>query len=315
MTDLLRSPSGVPEPGTGAAEPTVPDLRPMAARRSIAAHVRELLSYRELLVMLTRKELTVRYKHSVLGFAWSMVQPLFLLLVYSVVFAILGAGFADFGIWVLCGLLVWTFVSTSLLMATQSITTNAPLVGKVRFPRAVLPLASVGGALVHFCLQAVAFAVVLLVTGHPVDWAYMWLLPVALATCVIVCSALSMLLAPLNVYARDTMHLLDLVVLGWFWVTPILYQFERAAGWFDRHGIGEWVLMVNPATPIVITFQRAIYGSAEADGQPVDMPLLPDEGPLWYLGMLAVTAVAWTAVFALALRLFDRADVNLAEAL
>jgi len=308
MTDLLRSPSGV-------ARADVQELRPMAARRTIAGHVRELLSYRELLTMLTRKELTVRYKHSALGFTWSMIQPLFLLVVYSVVFAILGAGFADFGIWVLCGLLVWTLISTSLIMATQSITTNASLVGKVRFPRAVLPLASVGGALVHFCLQAVAFAVVLLVARHPVAWSHLWLLPFALATCVIVCSALAILLAPLNVYARDTMHLLELVVLGWFWVTPILYQFERAGSWFDRQGIGEWVLLVNPATPIVITFQRAIYGSAGAAGDPQPLPLLPDEGPLWYLGMLAITAVAWSAILALALRLFDRADVNLAEAL
>lgn len=283
----------------------------MAARRSLPAQIRQLVGFRELLVMLTRKELTVRYKHSILGFTWSMIQPLFLLLVYSVVFAILGAGFADFSIWVLCGLLVWTLVSTSLIMATQSVTSNASLVGKVKFPRAVLPLSSVGGALVHFCLQSIAFAVILLVARHAVDWTYMWLLPFALATCIIVCSALAILLAPLNVYARDTTHLLELLVLGWFWVTPILYQYERAAGWFDRHGLGEWVLLANPITPIVITFQRAIYGADNAEGQ----PLLPAEGPLWYLGVLAATALVWTLLLAVALRLFDRADVNLAEAL
>ena len=167
MTDLLRSPTGAPE------------LRLMSARRSVPAHLREISRFRELIVMLTRKELTVRYQHSVLGFTWSMIQPLFLLVVYTVVFAILGAGFARFAIWVLCGLLVWTLVSTALLTATQSITSNASLVGKVKFPRAVLPLSSVGAALVHFCLQSIAFAVVLVVTRHPVDWSYMWLLPIA----------------------------------------------------------------------------------------------------------------------------------------
>jgi ABC-2 type transport system permease protein len=297
------------------ARPVSGELRPMAARRPLPAQIRQLLGFRELLVMLTRKELTVRYKHSLLGFTWSMIQPLFLLLVYSIVFAILRAGFADFSIWVLCGLLVWTLVSTGLLMATQSITSNASLVGKVKFPRAVLPLSSVGGALVHFCLQSIAFAVVLLVARHPVDWTYMWLLPFALATCIIVCSALAILLAPLNVYARDTTHLLELLVLGWFWVTPILYQYERAADWFDRHGLGEWVLLANPITPIVITFQRAIYGTDSAAGTPRDTPLLPAEGPLWYLGVLVATALVWTLLLAVALRLFDRADVNLAEAL
>lgn len=299
MSELLRNSSGVPE------------LRLMSARRSLVAHVRDLATFRELIVMLVRKELTVRYQHSVLGFTWSMIQPLFLLVVYSVVFGILGAGFARFAIWVLCGLLVWTLVSTSLLTATQSITSNASLVGKVKFPRAVLPLASVGAAFTHFCLQSVALAGVLLVTWQSVDWTYVWLLPVALVTTVIVCAAMAVLLAPLNVYARDTTHLLDLLVLGWFWVTPILYQYERSAGWFSRHGLGEWALLANPVTPIVITFQRAIYGQASIE----DTPLLPDRGPLWYLGVLAITAAVWLAIFAAALRAFDRADVHLAETL
>lgn len=289
----------------------VPPLRVMSDRRSVTAQLHEIAGYRELVAILTRKDLTVRYQHSVLGFTWSMVQPLFLLVVYTVVFGILGAGFARFAIWVLCGLLVWTLISTSLTSATQSITANASLVGKVRFPRAVLPLASVGAALVHFVLQSVAFAAVLLVVWHPIAWSYVWLLPLALLCALVVCSALALLLAPLNVYARDTMHLLDLLVLGWFWVTPILYQYERAAGFFDRHGLGEWVLLANPATPIVITFQRAIYGRADVGG----LPLLPDRGPLWYLGVLSVTTAAWAVLAVGALRVFDRADVNLAETL
>jgi ABC-2 type transport system permease protein len=212
---------------------------------------------------------------------------------------------------VLCGLLVWTLISTSLITATQSITSNASLVGKVKFPRAVLPLSSVSAACVHFGLQSIAFAVVLLVARHPVDWGYLWLLPIALATAILVCGALSLLLAPLNVYARDTMHLLELLVLGWFWVTPILYQYERAAGWFDRHGLGEWVLLANPATPIVITFQRAVYGTDHAS----EIALLPTHGPLWYLSVLAITAGVWLVLLAGALWAFERADVHLAETL
>lgn len=283
----------------------------MSARRTVGAHLREIARYRELVTILTRKELTVRYQHSMLGFTWSMVQPLFLLVVYTVVFAILGAGFERFAIWVMCGLLVWTLISTSLITATQSITANASLVGKVKFPRAVLPLSSVSAACVHFALQSVAFAVVLAVARHPVDWAYLWLVPIALATAILVCAALSLLLAPLNVYARDTMHLLELLVLGWFWVTPILYQYERSAGWFDRHGLGEWVLLANPATPIVITFQRAVYGTDHVG----DVALLPDQGPGWYFGILAITAAVWTAVLAGALWAFEKADVHLAETL
>lgn len=283
----------------------------MAVRRSIPGHIREIFQFRELLGSLTRKELTVRYKHSTLGFAWSMIQPVFLLCIYTVVFAILGAGFPRFAIWVLCGLLIWTFAATGMLSATTSITGNASLVGKVKFPRAILPLASVGSALMHFVLQSVAFAVVLVVTQHRLDWAYVWLLPIALLVAVLVVSGLAVLLAPLNVVARDTMHLLELVVMGWFWLTPILYQYDLAATFLDRHDIPDEVMFLNPFTSIVITFQRAIYGTSEIDG----LALVPDQSPLWYLGILLITGVVATMILALALKAFDRADVNLAEAL
>jgi ABC-2 type transport system permease protein len=286
-------------------------LRPMSGRRSALAHLREIVGYRELLVMLVRKELAVRYKSSVLGFTWSMLQPLFLLVVYTAVFAILRAGFARFAIWVLCGLLIWTLIQSAMITATVSITSNASLVGKVKFPRAVLPLASVGGALVHFFLQIVAFAVVLLASRHPVDWSYVWLLPIALVTCLVMCAALALLLAPSNVYARDTMHLLELLVLGWFWATPILYEYERSAMWLEEQGIDSAVQLINPATPIVITFQRALYGASHVDGR----QLLPDGGPLWYLGVLVGTLALWASIGYVALRVFDRADVNMAETL
>jgi ABC-2 type transport system permease protein len=283
----------------------------MAQRRSVFGHVREIFQFRELLGTLTRKELTVRYKHSTLGFVWSMIQPLFLLVVYTAVFAILGAGFPRFAIWVLCGLLVWTFAATAMLTATVSITANASLVGKVKFPRAILPLANVGGALTHFLLQSIAFAGVLLVTRHSVDWTYMWLLPIALLVAILVVSGLALLLAPLNVMARDTMHLLELLVMGWFWMTPILYQYERAVPFLERHGIPGEALLLNPFTSVVITFQRAIYGKAEVDG----IVLLPDDGPLWYLGTLVFTGTVALIILAIALKVFDRADTNLAEAL
>jgi ABC-2 type transport system permease protein len=287
------------------------ELRSMSGRRSIIGHIREIVQYRELLVSLTRKELTVRYKHSVLGFFWSMVQPLFLLVVYTAVFAILGAGFPRFAIWVLCGLLVWTFASTAMIAATESITGNASLVGKVKFPRAVLPLASVGSALCHLGLQSVAMVGVLIVTRHQVDYEYLWLVPIALAVCVLVISGLALLLAPLNVMARDTMHLLELSVLGWFWMTPILYQYELAVPFLERNGVPGEFLLINPFTPVVISVQRAVYGKSEVDG----IALLPDESPLWYLGTLGMTAAAAIVVLAIGLRVFDRVDVNMAESL
>src|SRR5262245_33819865 len=96
------------------ADPTASaaPMRPMSGRRTVRAHLGEIVRYRELLQMLIRKELTVRYKNSLLGFTWSMLQPLFFLVVYTAVFAILGAGFEHFAVWILCGLLIWTLISS-----------------------------------------------------------------------------------------------------------------------------------------------------------------------------------------------------------
>ena len=131
-------------------------------------------------------------------------------------FSILGAGFRDFAIWLLGGLIVWTLVSTTLSTATQSVTSNQYLVSKVPFPRAVLPLSTLGSALVHFVLQFLTFVVILAVSRHRVDLAYVWLLPIALLVTTVLLAAFALMLGAVNVYARDTQHLLDLALIGLF---------------------------------------------------------------------------------------------------
>jgi ABC-2 type transport system permease protein len=286
-------------------------LHVIAPRRTVVEHLRELSTYRELFVSLVRKELKVRYKQSTLGLLWSMIQPVFLLVIYSVVFSVLGAGFADFGIWLLCGLLVWGFVSTSITSATNSIVTNGQLVGKVRFPRAVLPGAAVGASAVHFMLQLGTFAIVLAVARHRVDWRFVPLLPIATLALLVVLTALGLLLAAANVYARDTEHLLEFAVQGWFWLTPIVYTFGRFEGGVVSRSLPAWIPLLNPFTPVVITFQRALYGRATADGE----ALIPDLGTAWYLrNLLALIAAGLLSVY-VALRVFDRAEADMAEML
>lgn len=288
-----------------------PALIVVGRRRSTITHLREIWAYRELLGSLVRKELKVRYKGSALGFLWSMVQPLFMLAVYAFAFTVLGVGFARFAIWLMCGLLVWNLVSTALQTSTKAITTNGHLVGKVRFPRAILPFAAVGAALVHFFFQLLAFAVVLVVIRHDVDMDYLWVLPVAALAAVVLCSALALLLAALNVYARDTEHLLDLAILAWFWLTPILYQYARVADWLDGRGLPAGLALMNPFTSMVIVFQRAIYG-VSFTGETL---LLPDESAWWYLRNVSIVTGVSVVLLLLALRLFDRAEANFAEAL
>jgi ABC-2 type transport system permease protein len=290
-------------------------LAPVAPSRSIVGHLADIWAYRELLRQLIRKELKVRYRNSVLGFVWSMVNPLFLMLVYSIAFAVLGAGFAHFAIWLITGLLAWNFVNGALTASTTSITLNSPLVGKVRFPREILPLAATGAALVHLFLQLGVLFAVLAVLRHPVAWNYMWLIPIAIVAVIVLCASLGMLLGAVNVYARDTQHLLELALLAWFWLTPILYPFARVSSFLASHGLPTSLAFLNPVTPIVITFQRAIYGVASIHTATATQQLLPNASPLWYLRNLTAVVIASCVLFALALKLFDRAESGFAEVL
>lgn len=297
---------------TPQGEHVTAELTIVSPRRDVRTQLREIVSFRELIGGLIRKELKVRYKQSTLGLAWSMVQPLFLLAIYSLAFSVLSPNsIPRLGVWIMSGLLVWTLVSTTLVTAVTSITSNGPLVGKVRFPRAVLPTATTGAAVVHFLLQLATFAVVLLVIRHPVDWAYMWLVPLAVAALLLFLVAVAVLVSAANVYARDTQHLLEMGILGWFWLTPIIYPYGFLQTWLDRHELSRWLAMLNPVTPAITVVQRALYGAAKVG----DTLLLPEQSVWWYLRNVAALAVLGLALLYVALRVFDRAEANMAEAL
>jgi ABC-2 type transport system permease protein len=285
------------------------ELHLVAPRQSVAAHLRDIWRFRELLRNLVRKELKVKYKNSALGFVWSMLNPLFLLVVYGIAFNILGAAFSYFTIWLLIGLLVWNLFNVSIISGTVSITGNGYLVNKVRFPREVLPLASVGAALVHFFLQSIVLVAVLVVLRYNVDWDYVWLIPIALITLLVFAAALAIIFSAMNVYLRDTGHLLELATLAWFWLSPILYGYMLMANKIAEHGINGNILLANPVTPVLITFQRALYGSAFAGKQ----QLLPDGSVWWYLRNLGIVLTISVALLLLALKIFDRAEGNFAE--
>jgi ABC-2 type transport system permease protein len=301
-----------------------PELHLVAPRQPVAAHLRDIWRFRELLRNLVRKELKVKYKNSALGFVWSMLNPLFLLVVYGVAFTILGNAFEYFTIWLLIGLLIWNLFNVSLLAGTTSITGNSYLVNKVRFPREVLPLASVGAALVHFFLQSSVLVLILVVLRYNVDWAYMWLIPIALLTLLVFAASLAILFGAMNVYLRDTGHLLELWMMAWFWLSPILYGYMLVANKISEHGINGNIMLLNPVTPVLITFQRALYGQPNAyktivdpvthqGVRQIDQQLLPDSSVWWYLRNLGFVLVGATLLFLLAIKIFDKAEGNFAE--
>jgi len=301
------------------AERAVRDARVVRSRTSVIERFRRIVAYRELLVGMTRKELKIKYKNSILGFAWSLLNPLLYLVVFYIAFVkILGSGVPEFPIFLLSGLLVWNLFSTGLGAACSSVVANAGLVKKVAFPREILPLAAVGSMLVHFFLQSLVLFAVIAILWRPVAWEYVALLPLALVALLLLTGALGILLSATNVYLRDTQHFLELALLAWFWVTPIVYGFMTIG---RRDSLFAKIYMLNPVTPIVLIFQRALYAKLD---NPTVVPTAADPKlnqilPHWpmtgYLAYLGYSFVIGAIMLTIAIAVFGRSEANFAEEL
>ena len=279
--------------------------RTITPRGHLGTRLRDIVGYRELLLNLIRKELRVKYKSSILGFFWSLLNPAMLLVVYYLVFSVvLGSGIPRFPIYLLSGLIVWNLFSVGLLTATSSVVGNAGIVNKVWFPREVLPLSSVGAALVHFFLQSLVLLAALTAFRHPVNWAYVPLLPVALVGLLLVLCAFAVLLSAANVYLRDVQHLIELGLIAWFFASPVVYSYNLIA---DKAGKWGWVYLANPVTDVVLIFQRAIYGDF--------VTVAHDESFGWYVRNLAYVYVLGFVLFFVAMAVFRRLEGNFAEEL
>lgn len=268
----------------------------------------------ELLTGLIRKDLKVKYQGSVLGFLWSLANPLIVLVVYTFVFqVVLGGGIPLFGFFLLSGLLLWNAFAGAVGSATGAVVGNSGLVKKVRFPLSVLPLSSVGFALVHFVLQLAVLLVAMAVSGHANFAGPQLLLAVpAIAVAVLFMVALSFLVAGLNVRYRDTQHVVEIVLLAGFWLNPIVYSASLVRQHLEPHGLF-WAYFLNPMAGVVTAMQRAIY---------VDNPTLPgggtalaDGGYAFYLEKLGLGALVSALLLVLGVWSYRRLSADFAEEL
>jgi ABC-2 type transport system permease protein len=271
----------------------------------------------ELLAELVRKDLKVKYKNSALGFIWSLANPLLYLAVFTLVFSVfLANGIPWFAVLFMSGLLVWNFFNLATLSATGAVVGNANLVRKVRFPRIVLPLASVGFAGVHFVLQFLVF-LVFLVPAYPEAFGpQLWLVVPALAVALAFTVAMSLLASALNVRYRDVEHLLEIALLAWFWLTPIVYRVALVQEQFSKAPWLFKVYMANPMTAVVVAMQRAIYRfpvTTTEDG--TLLRILPEDGYAFYLRWLGVAAVISVVLLGVGLWTFRRLQADFAEEL
>lgn len=273
--------------------------------------VAEVWRSRVLLGSLVRKELSIRYRGSVLGILWTMIKPLVQLGVYGLVLGVFlgfGVEIPDFGFYVFCGLMIFGLFSEAVTLGTTSVLWNAPLVKKVSLRRELLPLSTTGVAIVNFLFQAVVLVAAFAVTGH---WPRLEDVPYVIPAFLIVVLlglACGMLLGALNVYVRDVQFIVEVGLLLLFWLTPLLYGWWIVQDTLDDRGLPDWafdVYMANPLAAAAVAFQQGVW-----PGTP------PQE---YFDSVFAVRLWATVAVCALlvwlAQRIFNRLQENFAAEL
>jgi ABC-2 type transport system permease protein len=290
------------------------EVRIVEPGTKLTTRVTDLLKYRELIANLVRKELRVKYKNSVLGFLWSLLNPALLLAIYWLVFTkFLGQAIPNFAIFLLSGLLGFNLLSTALSSSVTSLIGNASLVTKVYFPRESLPLSAIGASLMHFFFQLVVLAIALLVLRAGVSPAALLLVPAGLIVELVLLFGVCLIAAVLNVYFRDVQHLVEIGLLAWFWMTPIVYPIG-----FLQENLGRlWTFsLLNPMTAISLAYQRGIYAhTSYVDKAGQVHPLLPDVPITWYLRNLGLVFVGAITLAWIGWSVFRRLESRLAEEL
>ena len=217
------------------------------------SNVIQLFGYKELLRNLVAKELKVKYRGSALGFLWSLLHPLLLIVVYALAFRfILRIPLENFPLFLVIGVLHWGFFSSSTIAATEAILGNANLIRQIYFPRMILPLSVVSFQLLQLLFAMVVFFVVYIPLGGQLWWG-LCLYPLLLVLQGLFVVGVALGISALTVFYRDLKHLAEVGLMLLFWLTPIVYNFtmipETAQLWFR----------LNPMVPFVISYHDIFY--------------------------------------------------------
>ena len=225
-----------------------------------------LWSYRSLIWSFAQRDLKARYKGTLLGWIWSLVVPLAMLLIYSLVFSVIfratppdmGNGEPGiFPVWLFGGLIAWTFLAQSIQLGIPTLLGNGPLLQKVYFPSHVPVLGAMGAILVQTLIEAAIFGILLLLLGN---MGLSWLaFPFWLAIYLVFVASIAVSLSVINVYYRDVQHLVGVVLQLVFFLTPIIYPIDLVPE--DWNGVPlQGLIMLNPVSQFVVAFRELSYG-------------------------------------------------------
>ena len=255
---LEVSPNSTNLASQGAPLPEEPLVIIEPSRFWVALDLRGLWAYRELLYFLMWRDVKVRYKQTMLGAAWAIIQPLLTMLIFTLFFGELARVPSDgipYPIFAYAGLLPWTFFSNAVTSSGNSLVGNSNLITKVFFPRMIIPSAAVAAGLVDFGIAFLLLIGLMIYYSVTVTWAVLMLAPLTILT-TLLALGLGMWLSALNVKYRDIRHALPFLMQLWMFVSPIIYPVSMLpAKW-------RWLLALNPLTGIIAGFRSALFNRA-----------------------------------------------------
>lgn len=219
----------------------------------LAKNLRELIVYRYALFNFVNTDLSARYRRSFFGFLWSLLNPLFTMLVMAVVFSSLyKRPFAEFSLYLFSGLLPWRLITASVTGGATSIVKAEMYLKKLYVPRVLFPLVTLGVEVANFFFSLVSLFILALLFGAKISWTLL-LLPVALLVLSLFLLGIVLTLSILTVSFRDMSHILEILLLGFFYMTPIIYPISAISGWLVD------VIKYNPFYYFITLFHSIIY--------------------------------------------------------
>lgn len=216
-------------------------------------NITELIRYRAMFYSLVKSELRTRYKGSMLGFFWTFLNPFLMLVVYSIVFStIMRINMEHYSAFLFIGLLSWNMFSTSVQSSSGVIIRQASLVKKIYFPRQILPLSIVGGSVVNYLLTYLILIPYLLVVGFEPKLTWLLVIPTIFMESILT-AGIALFVSAVNVILRDVEHILSILLLAWFYVTPVVYSLNLVP---EKYGL---LAKLNPVSAPVMSFQDILY--------------------------------------------------------
>jgi len=227
-----------------------------SAKRGSSAleELRGIFQYRDLIYQLVRRDIVTRYKRSVLGIAWTMLQPLGMMIVMTVVFSSLFQTVEGYPSYLLSGLIAWTFFAQTTTAAIHQIVWGGTLLHRIYLPRTSFAVSAIGTGVINLMFSLVPLIAIMLITGRPIQWSIIFV-PIAMLLLAAFALGVGLILSTLAIYFPDVTEMYQIILVAWMYLTPIIYPEEILPEAYRF-----WVTNLNPMYHLIQIFRIPLYG-------------------------------------------------------